>query len=38
MDNPWTGKPFECSVKDDVATLSDSHNQPPLTYAIRIRK
>jgi hypothetical protein len=38
LENPLTGEPFEYTVKDGVATLSDSRSEIPLTYTIRIRQ
>jgi hypothetical protein len=37
-ENPVTGKPFEYRFENDVATLSDTHSDSPLTYTIKIRK
>jgi hypothetical protein len=37
-ENPATGKPFEYRVENDVATLSDTKSESPLTYTIKIRK
>lgn len=37
-ENPATGKPFEYRVENDVATLSDTQSESPLTYTIKIRK
>jgi hypothetical protein len=39
LDNPRTGKPFNYSVQDDTATLSDTETTDfPLKYTIRVRK
>jgi hypothetical protein len=38
MENPLTGEPFEYAVNGDVAMMSDSRSDVPLTYTIRIRK
>lgn len=36
--NPATGKPFEYSASNGVATLSDTESEDPLNYTIKIRQ